>query len=343
MQEFIGVLILSACIGGLTGSFAGLLFIQFDKGWKKILLFLFSGGSYSTIFLVVKSFTSNNITTIYSSILYIVFLATSFIIVLSYLLDKLKNQNENFKLRTMDILIGYNKVLNMYYDSRKQEVDNSFKGVEEEKNKITKQQKELEEQQKGLTEKQRVLDRLIVDKVNYIILPINKPIPIENSLLEEFPYFTGMVSDLIFRLESYTIESIKYYNNVKRKDKKVKIDHITGYFKALCYHIAKLLFGQSSVRVHVRYKNGDNYIKLATSDNSQGDKYPLTTITGNSNLICKAAEVKCSLIKSLNPEYHWTFRGKSARGAVLNLPPIPAEICRVFRTKVYHSCCKNHI
>jgi hypothetical protein len=40
---------------------------------------------------------------------------------------------------------------------------------------------------------------------------------------------------------------------------------------------------------------------------------------------------------------YWTFRGKSARGAVLNLPPIPAEICRVFRTKVYHSCCKNHI
>ena len=40
---------------------------------------------------------------------------------------------------------------------------------------------------------------------------------------------------------------------------------------------------------------------------------------------------------------NWTFRGKSARGAVLNLPPIPAEICRVFRTKVYHSCCKNHI
>jgi AcrR family transcriptional regulator len=42
-------------------------------------------------------------------------------------------------------------------------------------------------------------------------------------------------------------------------------------------------------------------------------------------------------------EESWTFRGKSARGAVLNLPPIPAEICRVFRTKVYHSCCKNHI
>jgi ankyrin repeat protein len=127
---------------------------------------------------------------------------------------------------------------------------------------------------------------------------------------------------------------------------KIDAEYFVNYMYSSCFYFGvtygiKQFFSTTTTFSGYTTNADESVTSVSTTANNQALRQYVGGVAG---VTFMAAILEGSFMVNFSDAKDlWTFRGKSARGAVLNLPPIPAEICRVFRTKVYHSCCKNHI
>lgn len=117
-----------AVIGGAIGSVFALLFINFDKSWKKILSFIFGiGGSSGLIFVCADYFeiTEQNMKFWTTTSLFLTLLV-SFIIMMILMCKLIKDKDDNDILRIRDILLGQKSYIDKYYEKRTKEIDNKL-------------------------------------------------------------------------------------------------------------------------------------------------------------------------------------------------------------------------
>lgn len=134
-----------AIFGTVIGVIYSLLFINFDKSWKKITSSLVSfGGSSSLVFYADKFFKINNqqMKFLTTSSLCIMFLLSFFVMML-IMCKLIKDKDDTDILRIRDILLGQKAYIDKYYEKREKEIDVKL-GIPK-----------LEEREKKISEKEK--------------------------------------------------------------------------------------------------------------------------------------------------------------------------------------------
>ena len=129
MIAYIGFYIV---LGIVVGSIFGLCFSTADKKWKRnttsIIIFPVTFG---VLYSAKEYFGLDDSTIVIPSFWYIGSFLLSFGTVFVAICYLIKTQKaEKVKLRVLDIILGYSKMLEMYYNSRQKEIENQL-GLDE--------------------------------------------------------------------------------------------------------------------------------------------------------------------------------------------------------------------
>lgn len=137
-----------ALIGGVIGAIFALLFINFDKSWKKILSFLFGiGGSGSLIAICSDYFEITNQTMKFWTTTSLCFMFLfSFFIMMAIMCKLIKDKDDTDIIRIRDILLGQKSYIDKYYEKRASEIDAKL-GIPL-----------LEEREKKVSEREHILN-----------------------------------------------------------------------------------------------------------------------------------------------------------------------------------------
>lgn len=207
-------------------------------------------------------------------------------------------------------MLGKKESIDMYYQSRKTEINllldaerlqaENRKLADGVKN-LEKAKKELRVLEASIREREEACRRSSLLCIN-LSLPINKNLPISNDFIDQMPSFMTNVVSFAESLSKYTDSTIAKY---KKKNKMTDADWLHGYLLFLCTYVSHILFNPKNVRVHIRcLDNNGFYVKLIASLGEKATNEPLTPINSDEGMIYEAGKLKCSLIKSLNPEHH---------------------------------------
>lgn len=281
--------------GLMIGAFSTLLFFRFDKQWKRVVLGLvdFSSSSGIGIWAVSYFKISRQNSALLFLVLYIGMIIS--VIIAFYFLTKLVNKDDSkIPIRKLDIILGYDKFLEQYYDNRIENVK-SF---------------EIERQKAQLEKKKEFLDDLelkIKDQMKNAIsinLPKNTDVPITNHFMGMLPVYIDYVYAFRSNVNDLTNQIIEALTD---NDKKKNAEILKGYFAGIGMYVANDLFGISGnkkeVRTHFRiYKNG-KHIQYTVVEGSNMSSVKIHDIPGDKNsLIKKSFELKRSVIASLNSD-----------------------------------------
>lgn len=293
-----------AVIGGVIGSVFALLFINFDKSWKKILSFIFGiGGSSGLIFVCADYFeiTEQNMKFWTTTSLFLTLLV-SFIIMMILMCKLIKDKDDNDILRIRDILLGQKSYIDKYYEKRTKEIDNKLQIplLEERERKIAQKENDIITKESFITDELNKLNDLGNRKIR-IELPENKKIIITDKFIKVLPSY----------IESFTkcITDIKKYTEGFLDNKEqVSYDEIISYLLSASTFISQNLFGgNNDIRVHFRYYDEETqlYEKLISVIGTKVDSKSMTAIPYNNSMIQKSNELKRCLIKSINTTYNY--------------------------------------
>lgn len=293
-------------LGIASGLISALMFVNFDKTWKKyissLMTLVFQTGGLAAVY---NSIGVDDWSLIFFSI-GIMFIAyvVAFIASLFVMARLLKEGDEENIIRIRDILLGQKSFIDNYYEQRKREITLKIAPDIDEK---TQKLNELEA---------RISERLIFleqEKINIleqgkkkakIVLPINNNITVTKKYLDMLPSYVSDVATCINDINLITQEFLEKYGDITQ----VSLLHFKSYLINLCLHISKDLFRAADVRIHFRYYDAEqNGYKMLVS--IKGDKLIERDMTlipyDKESMISKSCECKRALIKSINPEYDY--------------------------------------
>ena len=143
-------------IGVVIGSVFALLFINFDKSWKKIISFLFGMGGSSGLIVVCKNYfeITNQNMKFWTTTCLCVSLMASFIVLMMVMCKLIKDKDDNDILRIRDILLGQKSYIDKYYEMRCNEIDRklNIKELEKRELEITKRENSIENKESYLAQ-----------------------------------------------------------------------------------------------------------------------------------------------------------------------------------------------
>lgn len=292
-------------IGGVIGSIFALLFINFDKSWKKILSFLFGiGGSGGLIAICENYFEINDqnmkfwTTSCLCSALMI-----SFIVLMVVMCKLIKDKDDNDILRIRDILLGQKSYIDKYYEKRANEIDTRLKIplLEERERKITHRENDIISKEQYIKDELVRLEVLGSKKIR-LSLPENKKITVTDNFIKVLPSYIESFAKCINNIKRYT--EIFIHNKSDNIDK----NDIVTYLLSISTYVSQNLFGgNSDIRVHFRYydENTNRFEKLISVVGISVDSKKMTSIPYENSMIQKSFEIKKGLIKSINTNYDY--------------------------------------
>lgn len=296
-------------IGTVIGCIFSLLFINFDKSWKKISSsFVSLGGScgiivYTNNFFGIKTQEMKFLTV---SFMYIMFLI-SFILMMIIMCKLIKDKDDADILRIRDILLGQKSYIDKYYEQREREIDeklniNKLNNYSEE---LQNKEKALNEQISCLKKEEERIDKIGRKKLRFL-LPENAYISLTTEYIELIPSYFKDITNCIIDIKSN--ENTILDNGIN--------DFVSfrGYLISIASSISSYIFNgnSSEIRIHFRYydikRNG--YVKLLAMIGKKIVEYDMTFIPyEKDNMISKSYECKRALIKSINSTHD--YEGKN--------------------------------
>ncbi len=296
--------IIYICAGILEGIIFSILFFRMDSSWKRVISFGGGSGGLVATFIGLNTLLATD--AIYKINLFAILLCTFLIsafLCFILLCILLKKQNDTNKIRTLDIIVGYDKFFINYYENRQKEIDSilNYDKLDVYRKELESKEKEIEEREKVLNENQNsFFDSL--QNIPCLSLPVKSKIPIDSSFIEVLPSYVDNLAIFINDMGRITSDFLLKYDEYKDNE----YNYLVGYFLAVCTYISKSLFDSNSnnVRAHVRIRNSDMYEKLVASLGGNEFKGSLTPMPINRGMIYESFKAKSSLIKSLNIGYH---------------------------------------
>lgn len=283
-------------IGILYGGFGTLLFFRFDKKWKQITTgitcFLTSTGTgfaASSYFQIpVKNRPA-------CFLLMQIAAIASVCCAFAMLAKLLQSDDSKYPMRKLDIILGYDKCLEQYYEQRKQQA--SAFCVEEER-------KELSLREDRLRTEEDLFREQIEGGIS-IQLPQNQNIAITKHFLGKLPVYIDHLYAFRSNINDLTEQLLQ---DIGQTDPDRNAELLKGYFAGIGMYVSNDLFGipenSNEVRTHFRiYKDG-RYTQYTIIEGSKMSAAKIHDIPGNANSLIKLSfELRTSLIASLNSEY----------------------------------------
>lgn len=294
-----------ALIGIIIGSVFALLFINFDKSWKKICSFLFGVSGSSGLIVICANYFE--ITTqemkFWTTTFLCLALMISFAGMMILMCVLIKDKNDNDILRIRDILLGQKSYIDKYYEKRSNEIDNKLQIpiLVERERRITQKENDYNAKEMYI---QNELEKINIlgNKKLRIELPENKKIIVTEKFIKVLPSY----------IESFT----KCINDIKRQTdffiqshkEDVNIDDVITYLLSISTFVSQNIFGGNiDVRVHFRCydENTKLFEKLISVTGTKVDSKQMTSIPYENSMIQKSYELKKCLIKSINSNYDY--------------------------------------
>jgi len=232
----------------------------------------------------------------------------AFIFILRRLLDKLKEfGGDSLPIRETDILLGYDRIIQDYYELRKKEANINIDNLKEKSEKVNTQAESLALRERNLMQSERKLQDQMADKL-VIKLPENQVIPLTNSFIngipdrsKRFQRFSFYTSILAYEI---AIEYEEQHKNKAEKTGELSSEKLIEFSKGLCSYATEYLFADD-IRTHIRYlHNNKEYRGLVTSFDEDGHAHKITPIPlKENNLITRSATVGRSLIRNFNTDF----------------------------------------
>lgn len=293
-------------IGIVVGSIFALLFINFDKSWKKIVSFIFGMGGSSGLIVVCKNYfeIKNQNMKFWTTTCLCVSLMISFIILMMVMCKLIKDKDDNDILRIRDILLGQKSYIDKYYEMRCNEIDQklNIKELEKREQEITKRENSIENKESYLTQELKKLEQLGNKKLK-IYLPEKANIIITNEFLKIMPSYIRDLSKCINDIEKFTEQFIDENENITIKE-------ITAYLMFICLSISEYIFGGRSQDVRTHFRKFDDktksYEKIISIIGNNVSNRKMTSIPYSNSMIERSDICKRALIKSINSDYDFS-------------------------------------
>lgn len=289
-------------MGIFYGGIYSILFIRMDETWKKIISVPLEGGLFGGIFLGLNAILGidksyDNYKWLFGY--FVISFFISFILIFIITGIFLAKEDKKYKIRVIDIILGYNKLFEDYYNNRQKEIDDKldFDKLNKQKDDLEKREQDLEQKENIIKEQEEVLLKNEGKNI-CIMLPEKNIIPIDNSFLKQVPYYVEDLSKCIIDLERLTEQFINSINNYENKN-----NFFIAYLLGLSKYILNDLFN-SRARLHIRYLDGDSYEKLIACNGINSISDNLTSIKYGEGMIYKSIKLRRSLIKSINHTHH---------------------------------------
>lgn len=294
-------------VGVITGLGSALMLLRLDEKWIKAMSL--SGGAAILIgefvaFSTLLGVTPENTATMLVSLL--LSWIISFSIISIVLLQSFKKQETKYKIQTWEILLGSKKVIDNYYNSKKDEItkqienEYNLESLRRERKDIDCEKAIVEAEKKCL---QNLLDSVedILDKKHKIDIPIDFKFPIRNEFFELLPRYVQAVSEFNHHASSFTDSYINDLSTISKSTS--EHDLLKAYLQGISYYVGLYLFDWRDVRVHFRRlnQNDDTYEKFVAAYKSGGEyQDTLTPIPVKDGLIALATKTKRSIVYSAN-------------------------------------------
>ena len=281
-------------IGIILGGFGTLLFFRFDSQWKQVLGGVGDFSGSTGIFVILAEYFEISKERRAGCYLALLFALIGSVVVAFFLLAKLIQKDDaKFPIRKLDIILGYDKYLDQYYDSRIAEVD---------KEQIAQAKGKIESQQREINEAREKLDEQMKNAVQ-ISLPQNAKIPITNQFMEMLPVYVEHICVFKRNVTDLTNQIIQKLS----EDKNENADLLKGYFAGIGMYVSNDLFGiaqnTKEIRTHFRILKNGKYTKYTVVEGSKLSDAKLHDIPANEDsLITKSYELRRSILASLNSE-----------------------------------------
>ena len=294
-------------LGILVGSVFALLFINFDKTWKKILSFLFGTCGAGGFIVGLNSYFNVQSTSekLWGTTLLVAMILVSFSGVMVLVCHLIKDEKDKNVLRIRDILLGQKSYIDKYYENRKQEIDKKLNIVvlqEREKNLIHREEI-LKSKEKFLEQEEERIKSLGNKKVK-LPLPENRNIVVTNQFITLLPSYTKDLVRCVRIIDEYTDQFIS-------ENKSITASEFRGYLISISVNISNELFGgNSQIRIHFRKYEQESgcFERLFAIIGNCISNRSLTPIPFKGSMIERSYACKCALIKSINADYDFASR-----------------------------------
>lgn len=295
-----------AIIGVVIGSVFALLFINFDKSWKKICSFLFGmGGSGGLIVICANYFEIiTQEMKFWTTTFLCLSLIISFTCMMILMCVLIKDKDDNDILRIRDILLGQKSYIDKYYEKRANEIDKrlNIEALEGRESEIIKRENSIESKESYLEQEFKKLERLGHKKLR-LQLPEKSNIIITNEFLKIMPSYIRDLSKCINAIEKFTEQFIN-------ENETVSVTEITAYLMSICLSISEYIFGGGSQEVRTHFRCFDDkmgtYEKIISIIGNNVSNRKMTSIPYNHSMIEKSDICKRALIKSINSDYDFS-------------------------------------
>ena len=299
--------IICYCMIGITiGIIFSLLFVTFDKSYKRILSSLVSFGGTTSFGVMAGNYFNveeQNMKFVCISSLYASFII-SFLISMYLMCIIIKDKDDADALRIRDIILGQKSYINKYYEKRCNEIDKklNIELLEKREQQISKQEIDIKNQRTYIEQEQEKLNRLGNKKLK-LQLPEKSNIIVTNEFLNTIPSYIRDLSKCINDIEKFTDQYISENENINMLK-------LNSYLTSICLSVSEYIFGGKSqdVRIHFRKldANTNTYEKMVAIIGSKLTNRKMTPIPYNNSMIERSDICKRALIKSINSQYDFS-------------------------------------
>ncbi len=290
-------------LGLFLGLCSGILLFQLEKILIKCLFISTNGvGVYLAFDSVFLGMSLPVHFKVSSFAVFIVSIVIGVACIFGLIGRQIRQLDKSIPICTIDILLGKNKFIEDYYNTRKNRIDKelNFKELESKEKLLQDKEGEVSRREKLLIGLQQTADEATKRGI-FFPLPLNSQIPVSNHFISLLPKYVADYVNFAKVISEGTVAFIDGYKDRGHSDQ----DFIQGYFYQICSYTAIQLFGSTSdVRVHFRALKSSHYEKLVSSIGSTPYTGSLTPICSQKGMIHAAGTHKRSLIKSLNPSCH---------------------------------------
>lgn len=297
--------LVAVLIGASIGILYTLLYITFDKSWKKIVSFLSGiggGGGIINVCFISFEITNGEKKAIFVSWL-LAALLLSFFIVLVFTAFIIKDRDDKNIIRLRDIILGQKSYIDDYYKNRTKEIDQKLNldDLVKREEKLGKREQACLEEENRIQEENKKIQNLGKSKLK-IVLPDKKAVVLNQPFIDILPSFVSDITYLYSNLNRMNKEMMK------REKSSLQSKDFKSYFIEQATYIMDSLFnGGQDIRIHYRLfnKNTKHYeLFVAVTGKEKRIEHTLTPMPFSGSMIEKSYTCKRGVIKSINLEAH---------------------------------------
>lgn len=294
-------------LGLIVGLVFSLLFVSFEKSWKKILSIVFTFGSGGIgLWTIYDKFGITDYVNAFTAIgIFSFSFLVAFVVFMVILCKIMRDKDDKDVLRIRDIILGQKSYIQKYYQKREKEIAEQLNIPA-----LTKREQDVSLREQHYAAQLEVLER---DKEDFrkltenklrIRLPEKKNLIVTKEFLDLFPAYIDNLSSFIEGIRTETTLFLDSHSSINGEEFKV-------FLAILSLQTIEQLFGKNAkdVRVHFRYydERKQGFSKLVSVIGAKESTRDLTFIPRNkANMIMKSFECKRALIKSHNIDYDYT-------------------------------------